>query len=205
MPALLSYRGKWLGRVALSRGLLFSGQGNGVYASDHARGSVKNCQIHHNARAQVRRPLQVACCSTDCMMQVSLCGSANLVVESNSIFSGDDAGVAVYDSGLGHIVANDIYDNELAGVVIKTCGVCSRSGGVRLSQCPAGRPHVAGNKIHNSRQYGVLVTEDGIGLLSNNSIFDNSHAGVAIKGSAAPTFQDNVISNGQDAGVVRAV
>lgn len=65
-----------------------------------------------------------------------------------------------------------------------------------------GRPHVVGNKIHHGRQYGVLVAEDGTGLLNNNSIFENAHAGVAVKGAADPTFQDNTICNGQDAGVV---
>ena len=48
-----------------------------------------------------------------------------MVIEENAIWGGSDAGVVVYDSSLGHIAKNDIYENELAGIEIKTCGGCA--------------------------------------------------------------------------------
>ena len=80
---------------------------------------------------------------------------------------------------------NDISDNALAGVEIKT----------------GGDPTVRHNQIHDGEMHGVMVQTDGRGTLEDNDISGNALAGVAIKTSGDPTLRRNQIRDGKSVGV----
>ena len=61
-------------------------------------------------------------------------------------------------------------------------------------------PRVRRNRIHDGKQGGVYVNENGQGLLEDNEIFGNALAGVEIKEGGNPTLRRNRITeNGHEA------
>ncbi len=73
---------------------------------------------------------------------------------------------------------NDIFGNVLAGVAIKE----------------GGNPTLRRNRIHDSKQGGVHVYENGQGTLEDNDIFANALAGVEIREGGNPILRHNRIS-----------
>jgi len=73
---------------------------------------------------------------------------SNPLVRSNKIWGGQNGGILVYNSGLGVIENNEIFDNAMAGVWIKT----------------ESNPVLRHNKIHDGRDGGVCVFNSGRGL-----------------------------------------
>jgi parallel beta-helix repeat protein len=57
------------------------------------------------------------------------------------------------------------------------------------------------NRIHDGRQNGVHIYENGLGTLEDNDIFGNVFAGVQIKSGGDPTLRRNRIHDGKSAGV----
>lgn len=51
------------------------------------------------------------------------------------------------------------------------------------------------NKIHDGNQSGIYVYENGEGVIEDNDIFDNAHAGIEIKDGGNPTLRKNRINN----------
>ena len=72
---------------------------------------------------------------------------SNPLVRSNKIWGGQNGGILVYNSGLGVIENNEIFDNAMAGVWIKT----------------ESNPVLRHNKIHDGRDGGVCVFNSGRG------------------------------------------
>jgi parallel beta-helix repeat protein len=91
----------------------------------------------------------------------------------------------VYNGGLGIIEHNEIFDNAMAGVWIKT----------------ESNPVLRCNKIHDGRDGGICVFNAGRGVLEENDIFRNAQAGVLISNQSNPTLRRNRIFDGQAAGV----
>jgi F-box protein 11 len=56
-------------------------------------------------------------------------------------------------------------------------------------------PRLRRNRIHDGRQSGVFVYDDGLGTLEDNDITDNAYSGVEVKTGANPTLRRNQISN----------
>jgi len=77
---------------------------------------------------------------------------SNPLVRSNKIWGGQNGGILVYNSGLGVIENNEIFDNAMAGVWIKT----------------ESNPVLRHNKIHDGRDGGVCVFNSGRG---HNTMF----------------------------------
>jgi parallel beta-helix repeat protein len=50
------------------------------------------------------------------------------------------------------------------------------------------------NRIHNCKESGIFVFDNGLGTLEDNEIFGNALAGVVIKSGGNPTLRRNVIS-----------
>jgi F-box protein 11 len=73
----------------------------------------------------------------------------------------------------------------MAGVEIKT----------------GGNPMLRRNRIHDGKQSGVYVHENGVGTLEDNEIFGNAMAGVYIKTGSNPTLRRNRIHDGKQSGV----
>ena len=76
--------------------------------------------------------------------------------------------------------ANDIFANRRAGVAI----------------LKDGEPLVLSNRIHDGRDSGVLVCENGQGLVKDNEIFANQMAGIAIGRGGASRVTGNTIRDG---------
>jgi parallel beta-helix repeat protein len=64
--------------------------------------------------------------------------------------------------------------------------------GVRISS--SGNPTLRRNRIHDGKQSGVYVVDNGIGTVEDNEIFGNAHAGVRIRSGGNPTIRRNVVS-----------
>jgi len=62
-------------------------------------------------------------------------------------------------------------------------------------------PRLRRNRIHDGKQGGVVVYENGEGTLEDNDIFANTHAGVSIAIGGNPTLRRNRIHDGKAGGV----
>uniref|UniRef100_A0A8D3CGA2 F-box only protein 11 n=1 Tax=Scophthalmus maximus TaxID=52904 RepID=A0A8D3CGA2_SCOMX len=87
--------------------------------------------------------------------------------------------------GLGFIEDNEIFDNAMAGVWIKTDS----------------NPTLRRNKIHDGRDGGICIFNGGRGLLEENDIFRNAQAGVLISTNSHPVLRKNRIFDGFAAGI----
>jgi F-box protein 11 len=56
-------------------------------------------------------------------------------------------------------------------------------------------PRLRRNVIHNSKQAGVFICDDGLGTLEDNDITANTLSGVAIKTGGNPTLRRNQINH----------
>src|SRR5205807_2468125 len=62
-------------------------------------------------------------------------------------------------------------------------------------------PRLRRNRIHDGKQGGVLVIENGLGIVEDNDIFENALAAVRIKEGGNPTVRRNRIHDGKQGGV----
>ncbi|VDO32166.1 unnamed protein product [Haemonchus placei] len=110
---------------------------------------------------------------------------SNPKITRNRIWGGQNGGVLVYNGGLGMLEDNEIFDNAMAGVWIKTDS----------------HPTLRRNKIYDGRDGGVCIFNNGRGLLEDNDIYRNAQAGVLISTESNPTLRRNRIFEGKAAGV----
>ena len=71
-----------------------------------------------------------------------------------------------------------------------------RAGRAGVAILKDGEPLVLSNRIHDGRDSGVLVCENGQGLVKDNEIFANQMAGVAIGRGGASRVTGNTIRDG---------
>lgn len=69
------------------------------------------------------------------------------LIKKNKIWGGQNGGILVYNGGLGNIEYNEIFDNAMAGVWIKTDS----------------NPMLRYNKIHDGRDGGICIFNGGRG------------------------------------------
>ncbi len=62
-------------------------------------------------------------------------------------------------------------------------------------------PKIKMNKIHDGKDNGVFVLENGQGIIEDNDIFGNALSGVEIKAGGNPTVRRNQIHDGNASGV----
>ena len=77
---------------------------------------------------------------------------SNPFIRKNKIWGGQNGGILVYNGGLGMIESNEIFDNAMAGIWIKT----------------ESNPVLRHNKIHDGRDGGICIFNTGKGLLIKN-------------------------------------
>lgn len=101
-------------------------------------------------------------------------------------------------TGAGEWYAVDIAQGRLE---LEDCDITSQS----LS-CVAihngADPRLRRNSIHDSKQGGVFIYENGLGTLEDNDIFGNALAGVGIRTGGSPTLRRNRIHSGKASGVL---
>ncbi|KAB7508077.1 F-box only protein 11 [Armadillidium nasatum] len=115
---------------------------------------------------------------------------SNPHIRWNKIWGGQNGGVLVYNGGLGCLEENEIFDNAMAGVWIKTDS----------------NPVLKRNKIFDGREAGVCIFNGGRGILEENEIFRNAQAGVLIStqkypSQSHPYLKNNRIYDGLAAGI----
>ena len=69
------------------------------------------------------------------------------MIRRNKIWGGKNGGVLIYNGGLGIIEDNEIFDNAMAGVWIKT----------------ESNPILRRNKIHDGHEGGICIFNNGKG------------------------------------------
>lgn len=74
---------------------------------------------------------------------------------------------------MGVLEDNEIFDNAMAGVWVKTDS----------------HPVLRRNKIYDGRDGGVCIFNKGRGLLEENDIYRNAQAGVLISTESNPTLR----------------
>uniref|UniRef100_A0A671LFM8 F-box only protein 11-like n=2 Tax=Sinocyclocheilus anshuiensis TaxID=1608454 RepID=A0A671LFM8_9TELE len=156
---------------------IHDGQHGGIYVHEKGQGVIEENEVYSNTLAGV----WVTTGSTP-------------VLRRNRIHSGKQVrtlhfprsvGVYFYDNGLGFIEDNEIFDNAMAGVWIKTDS----------------NPTLRRNKIHDGRDGGICIFNGGRGLLEENDIFRNAQAGVLISTNSHPVLRKNRIFDGFAAGI----
>ena len=63
-------------------------------------------------------------------------------------------------------------------------------------------PKLFANLIHDSKNAGILVYENGQGVIEDNDIYGNARPGVEIKDGGDPTLKHNKIHDGKSAGII---
>jgi F-box protein 11 len=63
-------------------------------------------------------------------------------------------------------------------------------------------PRLRRNRIHDGKESGVYVYENGQGLLEDNDIFGNAFSSVEIRSGGNPTLRGNRIHDGKQSGVL---
>jgi len=100
--------------------------------------------------------------------------------------------------GDGKYYAVDIGQGRL---VLEDCDITSQS--LTCAAIHSGAdPQIRRNRIHDGKQSGVMVYDNGLGTIEENDIFGNARAGVAIRGGGNPTVRRNRIHDGRDDGVL---
>jgi|SRR5215813_10177605 len=103
-------------------------------------------------------------------------------------------------TGGGDFYAIDITQGRLD---LEDCDISSQSNaGVGIHG--SADPRLRRNRIHDGKQCGVLLYDNGKGTLEDNDIFANARVGVQIQTGADPLLQRNRIHDGKQGGVLVA-
>ena len=62
-------------------------------------------------------------------------------------------------------------------------------------------PRLQRNRIHDSKQSGVIIYDQGLGTLEDNDIFGNSLSGVEIRTGGNPTLRGNRVYENKESGI----
>ena len=127
------------------------------------------------------------------------------------IVQAQDASVLLFKTNMGR-VTNLMFrqlggkkvwygvDIEQGRLELEGCHITSRSGAC-VGIHNGADPRLRRNQIYDGKQNGILVHNDGLGILEDNDITGNTLAGVEIKTGGNPTLRRNLIHDGKQAGV----
>jgi parallel beta-helix repeat protein len=182
--------------------------------------------------AQGRLDLEGCDITSESLACVAIHGGADPRIRRNRICNGKEAGVVIYENGLGTLEDNEIFGNTNSGVSIfsggdptlrrnriyngRSAGVVIRENGIGtledneifgnafagIEVKSGGNSVLRRNRIHSGKQGGVFVSENGLGTLEDNEIFGNAYAGVEIKSGGNPTLRRNRIHDGKTSGIL---
>jgi parallel beta-helix repeat protein len=127
-----------------------------------------------------------------------------VVIEANGadtvLFRGNMARIAnltLRQTGGGKWFCIDIAQGRLD---VEGCDITSQSLAC-VAIHDGADPRLRRNRIHDGKQGGVFVYENGLGTIEDNEIFGNAQSGVAIKEGGNPTLRRNRIHDGKQGGV----
>jgi parallel beta-helix repeat protein len=102
-------------------------------------------------------------------------------------------------AGGGNYYAVNIGQGRL---VLEDCDITSQSLPCCIAVHGRADPQIRRNRIHDAKQGGILVYDNGLGTIEDNDIFGNAYAGVEISEGGNPTVRYNRIHDGQQTGVI---
>jgi len=103
----------------------------------------------------------------------------------------------IRQNGGGNYFSVDIDQGclELCGCDIKSDGAAC------IGVYGNAYPRIISNKIHNSKDGGIYVYQNGQGVIENNEIYGNALSAVDIHGCGNPTLKRNKIHDGKSSGI----
>ena len=108
------------------------------------------------------------------------------------------ANLTIRQAGGGECYGVDITQGRLE---LEGCDISSQSLAAVAIRNGAD-PRLRRNAIHDGKEVGVLVYDDGLGTLEDNDITANTLAGVEIRTGGNPTLRRNNIHDGKQVGVL---
>ena len=130
--------------------------------------------------------------SGDIVVQASgsnvIISTANMVIVRN---------LTIRQVGGGDWYAIDISQGRL---VLEQCDISSQSLAC-VAVHNAADPVVRRNRIHDGKQGGIYVYENGRGTFEDNDVFGNTYSGVSVTRGADPIVRRNRIHDGKSAGI----
>ncbi|MEM9512368.1 MAG: right-handed parallel beta-helix repeat-containing protein, partial [Cyanobacteria bacterium P01_E01_bin.48] len=121
-------------------------------------------------------------------------GKSTILFQANM---GRIANLTLRQSGGGKWYCVDITQGRLD---LEDCDITSQSLAC-VSIRNGADPRLRRNRIHDGKQGGVYVYENGQGTLEDNDIFANAYTGVEIKTGGNPTLRNNCIHDAKQNGV----
>lgn len=104
------------------------------------------------------------------------------------------ANLTLRQAGEGNWDAVDIAQGR---VDLEDCDI-SGQGRVGVAIHGGAEPRVRRNRIHDGKEGGVFVTDNGAGLIEDNEIFGNAMAAVQVKTGGNPTVRRNRIRGNRE-------
>ena len=125
---------------------------------------------------------------------VQATGQHTLLFKANM---GRVANLSLRQMGGGDFYGVDIAQGRLE---LEGCDITSQSYAC-IAIHGGADPRLRRNRIHDGKERGIVVHDDGQGTLEDNDIFGNYLSGVHIKSGGNPTLRRNRIHDGKQGGV----
>ena len=125
---------------------------------------------------------------------VQATGQHTLLFKANM---GRVANLSLRQMGGGDFYGVDIAQRRLE---LEGCDITSQSYAC-IAIHGGADPRLRRNRIHDGKERGIVVHDDGQGTLEDNDIFGNDLSGVHIKSGGNPTLRRNRIHDGKQGGV----
>lgn len=166
----------------------------GLMIRGSTTGTIKNCQVDHNATAGI-----------------FLIGEANVLMEGNSCKNNRELGIAFRENAGGTARDNVCNENGEAGFYMDSNGTillegneCSHNGndetpGVGMLIGGEAGPTIAGNTCNANTYAGISFGQSAGGNTKNNECTFNGFAGINLEGESSPTLEGNTCNENGDA------
>ncbi len=101
----------------------------------------------------------------------------------------------------GHALKKAAVDIGQGQMVMSECDITSQSGPCIHIHSAAARPIVRNCIIHDGRQEGILISEQGAGSIENCDIRANVYPGIVVKTGGTPFVRNCKIHDGKGSGI----
>ncbi len=140
------------------------------------------------------KPLEIIGVGNRDEVVVQATGSSVILFKANMGF--------VRNLTLRQIGGGDWYgiDVTQGRLVLEDCDISSQSRAC-VAVHDGADPVVRRNRIHDGKQSGILVKDNGRGTFEENEVFGNAFAGIAVREGADPVVRRNRIHDGKQGGI----
>jgi F-box protein 11 len=186
----------------IRRTRLHDSKAGGIFAYDHGKGTIEDCDIYGNTNAAVE-----------------IKDGSNTLVRRSKLYDNKASGVYIWKNSKGTIEDCDIYGNDYAGITIgeysspvirKNKIHDGKAGGIFVYDHGKGTiedceitvtvyagieikddsdPTVRRCKISESKVSGIYVWRNSKGTIEDCELFKNTYAGIAISAGGDPQIR----------------